>query len=154
MRSVVFGCVAAHMFALSVTLGGVVTPHARAQTSNEVMYCTESKSVGFQFDEKLRDYRQATFQENRYTIAWLDGGSRAKLTISGKRGHAFSLQCKLSVSGFWHCTSEIGYGFNYNPKTRDFVKYSALGPLAGGLEWRDAPIHDSISISLGTCTAF
>ncbi len=116
---------------------------------NQVLYCTDTDSNGFQVHEKGDKYERRGFTSSKYTISISSDNS----SIQVKKANSESTQymtcnpiySKDYRSELIHCTDTMDT-FNFNTKTLHYT----FSLMAG---WIDG-LNDSIAVSYGTCAKF
>lgn len=63
-----------------------------AKAEDEVLYCTETKSVGFHPDEVKKSYEVSNFKPERFTISF--NADQTKVTISNGNARNDIYSCK------------------------------------------------------------
>ena len=120
-----------------------------AYGEDEVYYCAETDSNGFDFDETSKKYKRGRFNVNKFKIKF----DRTAKTLEIKGNPLDPINNTYSCKVPWptitpaelSCTYNF-YHFSFNSKNGRFV----LGLLAGYVNGD----NDSINVSYGKCDKF
>jgi len=134
----------------ALLVAALVALAGSALAEERVLYCTETDSAGFKWEEGQTEGRVTRFIANRYIVRVLSETTRVITPTTGpEKGSPDGLTCSTPLPSvfperFW-CISRLGTApwlFNGN----NFVHAFMLGtPVAG---------DPSIWVSYGTCTEF
>jgi hypothetical protein len=129
-----------------------------AYGDDEIYYCAETDSNGFEPNENLKKYSRRAFRTNKFKIKF----DRTAKTVEIK-GHRVSpinktYPCTAPYARIGHpellsCTKSLNH-FNFNTNNGLFVFAMLFGYVSGDGDGYVQANDDSISVSYGKCDKF